>query len=142
MTTKRSPWAGLAAAAALVLLAGCAANGPNRSAAGASVEDRAVQRWEYLIASEAEKAYDYLTPGYRATRTRDAYAAAMNNRPVRWTAVEYDGQECEDEDRCTVSLSVKFKAPMGPGGRMQESISWQHETWLKSGGVWYHLPSR
>jgi hypothetical protein len=126
----------LAGALALLLaLAGCVdkANPDN-------VDTRSVERWNALIAHQAEKAYDYLTPGFRATQTRETYAAAMNNRPVQWKSVKFDRKECE-EDRCTVYLDVAYEIPMGTGAlRKMESTNTQSETWIRIQGEWYFLP--
>ncbi len=54
-----------------VLLGGCGL-GNNDSAV---VDKRALERWNYLIAHQAEKAYDYLSPGTRETQTRESYAS-------------------------------------------------------------------
>ena len=79
---------GLATVGALfVLLGGCNFAGKD------DVEKRAVERWNYLVARQAEKAYDYLSPGTRETQTRESYAASMNNRPVKWTAAKFNRKE-------------------------------------------------
>ena len=75
---------------ALVLLLGGCNFGDKDSVA--QVDTRAVERWNYLIAHQAEKAYDYLSPGTRETQTRESYAAAMNNRPVKWTRGQVQSQ--------------------------------------------------
>ncbi|HEY6940283.1 hypothetical protein [Dokdonella sp.] len=136
MIAKLQNFRALAAGTLAVLaLAGCAdkANPDN-------VDRRSVERWNHLIAHEAEKAYDYLTPGFRATQTRDAYAAAMNNRAVQWKAAKFKEKTCEAE-RCTVQIDVTYivTAP-GMGGRPMESTSTQSETWIYSKGDWYFLP--
>ena len=133
MTTDFMKLAG--ACALLLALAGCV----DKSSPD-NVDTRSVERWNALIAHQAEKAYDYLTPGYRATQTREAYAAAMNNRPVQWKSVKFDRKECE-EDRCTVHLNVAYVIPMGTGAiRKMESTNTQSETWIRIQGEWYFLP--
>ena len=137
MITEKSPnLAALAAAALFALaLAGCAdkANPDN-------VDRRSVERWNHLIAHEAEKAYDYLTPGFRETQTREVYATAMNNRPMQWKSATFKRKECE-EDRCTVYVDVAYalKMPGGMAGTVS-STSTQTETWIRVDGEWYFLP--
>src|SRR5688572_22783391 len=63
----------------LLALAGCV-----DKANPDTIDTRAVERWNYLIAHQAEKAYDYLSPGFRSTQTREVYASSMNSRPVQW----------------------------------------------------------
>lgn len=127
--------AACAVSIALLALSACAdkANPDN-------VNRRAVERWNFLIAHQAEKAYDYLTPGFRQTQTRDAYATAMNNRPLQWKSAKFDRKDCE-EDRCTVVLDVAYALKMGgsPVGTI-DSSSRQTETWIRVDGDWYFLP--
>ena len=129
----------LAALAALfVALAGCNTN----SDPTADVEKRAVDRWNFLISHQAEKAYDYLSPGTRETQTRESYATAMNSRPVRWTAAKYNHKEC-DADRCKVYIDVSYSVAMpgaGAVGKPIESTSTQTETWVRVKDDWYFLP--
>jgi hypothetical protein len=104
------------------------------------IEQKAVQRWNYLIAHKAEKAYDYLSPGYRATKTRESYAAGMNNRPVNWEEVKYIDQSCS-QDVCTVHLKLKYKVMVNLHGmRKIAGNSPVTERWIKESGRWYYLP--
>jgi len=106
-----------------------------------TLDKRSVERWNYLIAHQAEKAYDFLTPGYRSTQTRDEYAGAMNNRPVLWKQAVFEDKQCEG-DRCTVSVTIDYSMPIpGTAGKRSEAKSTQHETWLRVDGQWYYLPS-
>jgi hypothetical protein len=135
MSSDRFKLATLLGALAL-LLGGCNFGG------GGDVEQRAVERWNYLIAHQAEKAYDYLTPGTRETQTREAYAASMNARPVKWTAAKFNRKEC-DADRCKVYVDVSYSLVMpgtGAVGKPIESSSTQSETWVRVDNGWYFLP--
>lgn len=126
-----------AAAALLVALAGCT----NKDAT-ADVEKRAMERWNLLIAHQAEKAYDYLSPGTRETQTRESYAAAMNSRPVQWTAAKFNRKEC-DADRCKLYIDVSYSLAMPGAGAIGKAIgstSTQSETWVRVKDDWYFLP--
>ncbi len=124
----------LAAFVALALLLG----GCNRDST-AEVDKRAVERWNYLIAHQAEKAYDYLTPGTRETQTRESYARSMNNRPVAWTAAKFNRKEC-DADRCKVYIDVTYSVVMPSVGKPVQTTSTQSETWVHVNDGWYFLP--
>lgn len=124
----------LAAFVAFALLLG----GCNRDST-ADVDKRAVERWNYLIAHQAEKAYDYLSPGTRETQTRESYAASMNNRPVKWSAVKFNRKEC-DPDRCKVYIDVTYSVAMPSVGKPVETTSTQSETWVHVDDGWYFLP--
>ena len=136
MTTNRMRLA--ATAALLVALAGCNTNNDP----AADVEKRAVERWNFLIAHQAEKAYDYLSPGTREMQTRETYAAAMNTRPIKWIAAKFNHKEC-DADRCKVYIDVSYSVAMpgaGAVGKPIESTSTQTETWVRVKDDWYFLP--
>jgi len=105
------------------------------------VDTRSVERWNFLVAHEAEKAYDYLTPGYRATQTRENYAASMNTRPVQWTGVTFKDKTC-DGDRCKVNVNVRYSVAMpGMAGRKMDGERVQSETWIRVNGEWFFLPN-
>lgn len=136
MITKTSkPGVAIVLAGALLTLAGCTGkSGPD------SIDTRSVERWNHLIAHEADKAYDYLSPGFRATKTRDDYAAAMNNRPVQWKAAKFKSKTC-DEDSCTVLVDVTYSVMMpGAVGKSGDVTTTQNETWVLVDGAWYFLP--
>ncbi len=103
------------------------------------VDKRSVERWNFLVALEAEKAYDYLTPGYRATKPREAYATSMNNRPVQWKAAKFRDKKC-DKDRCSVNLDVTYAVKLPGMSKANEVTSIQNETWLFVDSQWFFLP--
>lgn len=137
----------------LALLAvGCASQAPRSDVAAEAgalpsakereiIKQRAIQRWEFLIKHEAEKAYDFLSPGYRATKTREAYASEMNNRPVRWSKVLPYSQNCEKPTVCVVSLQIDANVNMPGVKGPVSSVGFVTETWIKTRGKWYILPS-
>jgi hypothetical protein len=124
--------------ALIVLLGGCNFSGDPT----AEVDTRSVERWNYLIAHQAEKAYDYLSPGTRETQTRETYAAAMNSRPVKWLSAKFNRKEC-DADRCTVYIDVSYSVAMpgaGGTGKAVQTSSTQSETWVHVKNGWFFLP--
>lgn len=131
-----------ACVALAALIGGCATGGVRGGSSPDAIDALSVQRWEFLIARQADKAYDLLSPGYRSTRTREAYAAAMNSRPINWKKVTFVKKECEAE-RCEVFLLVDHTIRL-PGigiAKPQEAFAPLRETWILSGGRWYYLPN-
>lgn len=104
-----------------------------------NVDRRAVERWNDLIAHQAEKAYDFLTPGFRATQTREAYANAMNNRPLQWKTAKFNRKEC-DADRCKVHIDVTYAITLPGTSKPTQTTTTLEETWLLVKGNWYLLP--
>jgi hypothetical protein len=133
-----------------LLLAGCASDSTrpdqtsqdqeDKSGKNMVVEKRALERWDFLVNRQAEKAYDYLTPGFRATKSREAYAAEMNNRPVQWAKVYPYNQSCDKPDVCILNLQVDANTDV-PGVRERvQAIGFVEETWIQTRGKWYYLP--
>lgn len=134
-------------AAFTLLLAACATTGgsdrtPAKSAK-APPEQRAIERWNLLIAGKAGEAWEYLSPGARSTKSREAYHAEMTQRPIRWERVEpYEKTVCEADDACTVKILVTYSmdVPLPNVGRVT-SPSVLEEKWIALDGVWYHVPA-
>lgn len=149
MTNTRSmhvsPYARAALAALLAIgLAACAGTGGSRSAASADpavLEKLSIQRWQHLLAGEFGEAWEYFSPGYQATQPRERYVAEMKDRPVKWTKVEYVGQECAASDSCKVKVKVGFRVRMAVTG-----VGWVDadrvvtESWIFLDGKWVYLP--
>lgn len=137
MTTKTFKSAAtIVLAGALLAVAGCT-DKSNPS----NIDTRSVERWNYLIEHKAEKAYDYLSPGFRDTQPREVYAAAMNGRPVKWISAKFVGKECE-EDSCKVRVDVTYsiELPGLQGSTAVQATNTQEESWIRSGGEWFYLP--
>jgi hypothetical protein len=144
MNTEKVYFARFLAFAAAAALAGCAAGPakptkPAKDESADVIQQKSVERWNFLIAHQADKAYDYLSPGYRATKAREAYATEMNGRGLRWTKVTYGDQTCE-ADTCKVNLTVDYKLKMPGASGTVSSFGPLTETWIKVDGRWYYLP--
>ncbi len=124
------------------VLAGCASTGGTTTAKTVPPEVRAIERWNFLIARQAEKAYDYLSPGTRATKSREDYANEMNHRPVQWEKVAlYKNTPCEaSATTCRVALQIDAKAPLPGTAGMAPTLAFPQETWIRDkDGQWYYL---
>jgi hypothetical protein len=119
-------------------LAACGGAGVKKDE-GSLVEARAVERWNLLIAHQAEKAYDYLTPGFRQTITREKYAAQKNDVALRWKSAHVSGHTC-DADSCTVTVLVDTVVQMPGIGRAEQTALPTEERWIKIDRSWYYLP--
>lgn len=139
---------------ALLLLAACAGTA-TKSGSGGGQDDvlmeRALERWNLLISGKTSEAWEFLSPGYRATHPRDIYAREMNQRPVRWSRVEpfvptaesdIKAVTCDDAGlSCEVRTQVHFKirSHLTSVG-LVESSSVVTENWIKLKGQWYVVP--
>ena len=139
MVSRKVYFAQIVATLSLGLLAGCGTTTPTKPPSNETLQERAVKRWNFLIEHKAEKAYDYLTPGFRATKPRDEYAREMNGRGVKWLDVTFNSEECKT-DTCTVRLLVNIEIDMAGAAGHVKAISPVVETWIKEDGNWYYLP--
>ena len=124
---------------ASVFLAGCATSPHNKMPK--AVEDRAIKRWDLLIAGQTAEAYDYLAPGYRQTKPKDIYTKENLTRPVQWTSVKYMDKDCH-EDACTVRVYLTYKVKIHVAVPVTETFSVLQEKWVKVDGEWFYLPDR
>ena len=124
-----------------VLVSILAAAGCQKQDPASVVQRRALERWNLLITHQPVKAYDYLSPGYRATHTLDQYVAFIGTARLKWKEAKVDSQKC-DADTCTVSLMVKSDIPgqmiNAPRDIEHEAPVFEH--WIASDGQWYFLP--
>ncbi|HVF35688.1 MAG TPA: hypothetical protein VND91_10240 [Candidatus Saccharimonadia bacterium] len=135
----------LAVAALALMLGACASTGGSKpSSAKAAPEVRAIERWNLLIAGKADEAWEYLSPGARSTKSREAYQGEMTQRPVRWEKAEpFEKPECASTDACTVKILVTYSmdVPLPNVGRIN-SPAVLEEKWIALDGVWYHVPAQ
>ena len=138
-TTLNRGW-GVAAAGLMVLallnLTACTAPEP------LSVEERAQQRWDHVVAREFEQAYQFFSPGYRETTPLHEYMIDVLSRPVRWVEAEVIGASCL-EDVCRLSVAVTYQPAAGPGHfRQLQPTRTIEERWIRVDGVWWYTVNR
>lgn len=125
----------------LLLASACASlRGPS------SLEDRAQARWDALIESDWETAYNYLSPGARSALSQEAYAKVLEARTIRWVAAQVSVPEsCTPETQaCTVPVEISYTVNRGvPGLRRQITLTKaDSESWIYSDRAWYFVPDR
>lgn len=111
-----------------------------------SVEDldtKSVKRWEAIIASDYETAYEYFSPGYKKTESQASFASKTANAKVRvdWKSVNFISKSCESETQCSVKLEIlyKYTFPRKSMGEIEVPTTIT-EKWINKGGKWYFLP--
>ena len=107
-----------------------------------SVEERAQQRWDHVVAREFEQAYEFFSPGYRETTPLHEYMIDALSRPVRWLNAEVIGASCL-EDVCRLSVEVTYQPAVGPGPlRQLRPTRTIEERWIRIDGVWWYTVNR
>ena len=125
----------VAASLLLGLLMGCGGPDPEPL----TVEERAQARWDHVVAREFEQAYEFMSPGYRATTPLHEYMIDVMSRPVRWTSAEVIGASCL-EDVCRVSVEVTYQPIAAPGPlRNIRPTRTLEERWVRADGHWWHV---
>lgn len=114
--------------------------GGDQGGQSSPVGERAVARWQHIIAGRFADAYALLSPGYRQTISQPDYEMAIRNRPLRWTDASYMDQSCTSDDLCTVKIMLNFEVQM-PSVGVVKSQDVLEEKWIRSEGDWYFLPT-
>ncbi len=100
-------------------------------------------RWNAIIAKNYRPAYDYLTPGTRATTPYDAYVKRLLGASIRWTSAKVESVECEEPDVCRAVVYLTYMVQAAQAGMGEiEGSSPVFEQWIRSDGQWYHLPGK
>ena len=130
-----------------VFLAACGTIGTPRTEVPQTPEEaitqRTQERWKLIVAGDFTSAYDYLTPGARAVMSLDAYAGRLGMAQIKWTGATVDWVKCEDADTCQAQVAVDTLITVpGTGQGQVPGQTKLVESWLRSDGQWYFLPSR
>jgi len=107
-----------------------------------SLGDRAQARWDALLAQDFEKAYSYLSPGYRSSVSSRDFEIGFLLRRVGYTSAEYIDSECQN-DACDVSMKIGYMiiAPLR-GVNVWNSKTTIEEKWIRIDNQWWHLPKK
>ena len=121
------------ALAALALVAGCAAMGPQ--APEDAVKVRASARWAALLKPDMSAAYSYMAPGYRKVHDEQAYRMRRGSA-VKWTGAEVVEVRCPDATKCIAKVRIEAKPFLGR--KFGDTITTHaEETWLLEDGQWW-----
>jgi hypothetical protein len=95
------------------------------------VHERAQQRWDALLSGDIERAYGFITPAYRATRSLALYRARFG-AAVQWNDATVQSVECEAE-RCRVVVNLSYRLIR----QRMENTRPMDEVWVFSEGNWW-----
>jgi len=120
-----------------VMLTGCATNTTRGVTVDApqevkqkAVKERALARWQALIDSDAEKAYEFLSAGSKAVASFGEYKGRA--RLQGFKSADFTSASCE-ADSCKVRLTVVLEHKL-----MKKIPIELEETWeLEKGQYWY-----
>jgi hypothetical protein len=102
------------------------------------VRARAQKRWDLLVKSDIDLAYDYLSPSSKIILPKDEYKGRI--RPGFWTSAQVVRVECEQENRCLVQTNVRVKMVVRQGGTINHESAVK-EDWVNVSGQWWFVPA-
>ncbi len=97
---------------------------------------RAEERWQALIASDFNKAYEFETPAYRALYNIQQFRAKYGNG-LRWQSAKVAKMDLQSPGVAIVKLSVGYSFHVSGQG-MMDNKGLVTETWLFVDGQWWH----
>lgn len=113
------------------LVSGCAALSRSNSD---DVSVRAVDRQNAFLAGNYEKAYKYMSPGYRNTKSFEYFKMSFQGMSAA-KEFQLKGVDCQ-ESVCKVTISVSYNVPVvGVGDVHMERDN--VETWVQLDGNWW-----
>lgn len=122
--------------ATLFLISACAATRPAEQVTG----ERAMARWNALLADDVSGAYQYLSPGYRSSVSEKNYQRALLLKKVRWNDAKYIESNCE-ETTCKVKISLNYTVfGAVPGLKSFDGTQTIEESWVLVDSNWYLVP--
>lgn len=130
----------LAAAGALIALAGCAGVGPGAASPEQSVRERANAHWRARLARNLDEAYMFLPPSHRAIRSLDSYKKSMT-ADLQINAAQVEKVACETADKCIATTKIEGKIVM-LRANTPPLVTYFDETWIRENGQWWLFPGQ
>ena len=124
----------LAAACVLLTLAGCASFAPRTTEE--QVKVRAQARQDALLKGDRERAYQYFTPGYRATVSAATYKATFGNA-VDTVGATVESVKCDTLEKCVAQVKLEVKPVAIRAFASTIVTTYANETWLLEAGQWW-----
>jgi uncharacterized protein YchJ len=121
-------WSAVVAVVAVALLAACAVVNPRSSED--IVKERAQARWNALVQGDVKAAYEFFSPGSRATLSLSDFASGI--KIGFWKGATVDQVKCTG-DSCDVHSTIEYEHR---GTRVKTP---NRETWVREGSNWWFL---
>ena len=96
-----------------------------------AVKEKAQARWNALVQGDVKAAYEYFSPGSRATLSLIDFTNGI--RIGFWKKVVVDKVECGGPDSCEVFTTIEYDHR---GMRIKTP---HRETWIREGTNWWFL---
>ncbi|KAA3645970.1 MAG: hypothetical protein DWP95_03760 [Proteobacteria bacterium] len=126
----------------LMLLSGLILSACGREETIDDIDQKAVDRWQALIAGDYQKAHGYIAPSHRELENLDSYQTRMATArlSIDWQAAKFVNKDCQ-EYSCEVTMVITYlyKFQKRSLGETKGKTAVK-ENWIKSDKKWYFLP--
>ncbi len=124
----------------LVLLGFIALSGCKKSE---DLETSVNNRWAAIIANDLDKAYEYVSPGFKEIESLQSYKTRIATAKINmnWNAASYKSAKCESESVCKVQVSIEYTYTFPRRSMGSSSVNTTLvEDWINVEGDWYLVP--
>lgn len=100
-------------------------------------------RWQAVIENDLEKAYQYVSPGYKEIESLESYKVRIATAKIHmnWKAGSFKSSNCETELVCKVQVSVEYTYTFPRRSMGSSDVNTTlTENWIKVDGDWYLVP--
>lgn len=105
------------------------------------LDNRVIDYWNHKINHEFKEAYQFLSPGWRATESEVGFAQRMSQSTIVWKNVKFIDKKCTQKDLCIVTVEITYNYSFqAVGGKLMTVESNIDETWIMKNNKWYHTP--
>lgn len=103
------------------------------------VSERALLRWQSLIAGDFAKAYLFLSPSYRSAVSEAQYRSTF--KWGIWKGASVKSVKCVESDICQVDMEIDYQIRAKLGGGVFPGKEVLHEVWRQDMGEWWNVPN-
>lgn len=119
------------------MMTGCVDSEKNK------LDNRVADYWNYKINKEFDKAYEFLSPGWKSSEPQEAYQQRMVASKVNWTKASFNKKECSQPDLCKVFIDIEYEFNMRAGGNTLMKVpTTVSEKWIMKDNRWYQVPDK
>ena len=97
-------------------------------------------RWAALQAEDWEKAYSFMSPGYRETHSLSSFRARYGGAPGLKDH-EIRSVSCDEDDLCIATVVASYEANIPRMGSHEGRRPFR-ERWILVDGEWWLFPRR
>ncbi|MDA8105524.1 MAG: hypothetical protein M0Z71_09085 [Nitrospiraceae bacterium] len=123
----------------LIIFSGCSIKETTKNAADTGdLRERVNAYWQYKVKEDFMKSYEYEVPYYRKNVSMVNYIKGINTDVGKYISAT-PGEIKPQGDSALVEVKLRVRVTL-PQMRSEEYNVIITEKWVKSDGMWYHVP--